>query len=308
VSESRVIKSFQLPHLVALFTAVTICTNVLTLVAVSLLETNDSVVIKSVYGQLDPSTSSPEEIREQAEDFLSTLMELQNQSGAVPSFDEDLDNSTGVITETELAEEQFATDVNGRYNNSAYGVLDFVLPEGWYGSEKQWSGDKSISLDMHPGTEAEFMDRLMTPPAADSKGGNDIITTMTLESKDKAQMQYTQSLLDEISPVSETGEFGECESLDGTTKLLQPNSTSIIGGKSFNITTTECTYSSDESRTKTTEVMKTYEHESPQRIYTLQLKVYKDSFSVDPNSPPVTIDIQRYSPIIDNAIQTLKIE
>jgi hypothetical protein len=267
------------------------------------------LVIGTAYAQFDSSTSSPEEIREQAKDFLSTLMELRNQSGnAMSSFDEDANNNTGASSETELAEEQFATDVSGHYNNSAYGILDFVLPAGWYGSEKQWSGDSSISLDMHPGTEAEYMDRLMTPPSAGGNDGDDIFTTMTLESKDKAQIKYTQSLLDEISPISETGDSEECEILDGNTRLLQPNSTATIGGKLFNITTTECTYSSDESRTKTTEVLKTYEHESPERMYSLKLKAYKDSFNVNQNSPPTTIDIKKYAPIIDSAVQTLKVE
>lgn len=40
---------------------------------------------------------------------------------------------------------------------------------------------------MHPGTEAEYMDRLMTPPSLDANNEDDIITTMTLESNDKAQ-------------------------------------------------------------------------------------------------------------------------
>jgi hypothetical protein len=41
--------------------------------------------------------------------------------------------------------------------------MDFAIPEGWYGSENQLSGDKSISLDMHQGTEAEYLDRLLNP-------------------------------------------------------------------------------------------------------------------------------------------------
>lgn len=131
---------------------------------------------------------------------------------------------------------------------------------------------------------------------------------MTLESNDKAQLQYTQSLLDEMSQVSDTGDAGECETLNGTTRLLEPNSTATIGGKLFNITTTECTYSSDESRTRTIEVLKTYRHESPERVYSLQLTAFKDSFNVGQGTPPSTIDIKKYSPIIDTAVRTLKIK
>jgi hypothetical protein len=98
----------------------------------------DDSIIGSVYAQIEPS-SSPEQLREQAEDFLSTLMELRNQSGgdALSTIEEGIDNSTGTSGEMGLSEEQFATDVSGHYNNSAYGILDFVLPSGWYGSEKQ---------------------------------------------------------------------------------------------------------------------------------------------------------------------------
>jgi hypothetical protein len=257
-------------------------------------------VISNVYAQLDTS-SSPEQIREQAKDFLSNLMELRNQS----SEDVGVDNRVNNDSETELAEEQFATDINGHYNNSRYGILDFVIPSGWYGSEKQWSGDKSISLDMHPGTEAEYMEKLMSPPSEEGNEEDDIITTMTLESNDKAQLQYTQSLLGEIS---ETGDSSQCESLDGTTRFLEPNSTSTISGKVFDISTTECTYSSDELGTSTTEVLKTYKHESPERVYSLQLKAFKDSFNVNQDSLQNTVDIKKYAPLIDAAIQTLRIE
>jgi hypothetical protein len=87
----------------------------------------DDSIIGSVYAQIE------------AEDFLSTLMELRNQSGgdALSTIEEGIDNSTGTSGEMGLSEEQFATDVSGHYNNSAYGILDFVLPSGWYGSEKQ---------------------------------------------------------------------------------------------------------------------------------------------------------------------------
>jgi hypothetical protein len=142
---------------------------------VDFLGMKDDSVIRTVYAQFDPSSSSPEQLREQAEDFLSTLTELRNQSGgdALSTTDDGIDNSTGSSSEMGLSEEKFATDISGHYNNSAYGILDFVLPSGWYGSEKQWSGDKSISLDMHPGTKTEYMDRLMTPPSTDANNEDD---------------------------------------------------------------------------------------------------------------------------------------
>jgi hypothetical protein len=77
-------------------------------------------------------------------------MELRNQSTTNDSsVDESIDNSSA--GGTDLVTQQFATDVSGSYSNPSYGILDFVIPSGWYGSEKQWSGDKSISLDMQQG-------------------------------------------------------------------------------------------------------------------------------------------------------------
>ena len=128
-------------------------------------------------------------------------MELQNQSSTNESslVNESVDNT--MTDETDLATQQLATDVTGHYSNPSYGILDFVIPSGWYGSERQWSGDESISLDMHQGTETEYLDRLMSPPSGDNTMEND--PTMTLESNDKAQLQFIQSGLREMSPVAE---------------------------------------------------------------------------------------------------------
>ncbi len=61
-------------------------------------------------------------------------------------------------------------------------------------------------------------------------------------------------------------------------------------------------------RGSSTEVSKTYRYESPERIYSLQLKVSKDLFSDGQNIPQNVIDFKKYTPIIDGAVQTLKIE
>ena len=251
----------------------------------------DNAFITTVYAQSDLSGLTPEEL--ELEDYLSSLKQLQNQSSTNESslVDESVDTSAN---ETDLANQQLRTDISGHYTDPRYGILDFVIPSGWYGSEKQWSGDKSISLDMHQGTEAEYEDRLMSAPS----GGNTIENdpTMTLESNDKAQLQFIQSRLREMSPLSETEHSSQCKSLDGSIRFLEPNSTSTIGGKMFNVSTTECKWetdfgdemqmgnlndSSEDSafRGSSTEVSKTYRYDSPERIYSLQLKVSKDLFS-----------------------------
>lgn len=202
-------------------------------------------------------------------------------------------------------------------------VLDFVIPSGWYGSEKQWSGDKSISLDMQQGTETEYLDRLLSPSSRGSNGEND--PTMTLESNDKAELQYSQSLLGEVSPVAEVALADQCKSLDCSIRFLEPNSTVTIDGKTFNVSTMECkwqtnygsemelgnlkdSFSNSTGRGSSTEVSKIFRYESRERFYSLQLKVSKDAYGDGRDISQNAIDIKKYVPIIDAAVQTLKIE
>jgi hypothetical protein len=283
----------------------------------------DDVFVTTIYAQPDLSSLSPEEFRQQAKDFVSTLMELRNQtnSNESSSVDESIDNASadGTDSSTQL----FATDVSGTYSNPSYGILNFVIPSGWYGSEKQWSGDKSISLDMQQGTELEYMDRLLSPPSRDGNDEND--PTMTLESNEKAELQYSQSRLDEGSPVEEAAPANQCKSLNGSIRFLGPNYTSTIDGKTFNVFTMECkwqtdygsdvekgnlndTFSGSTGRGSSTEVSKTYRYESPERIYSLQLKVSKDMYGTGQGIFQNVLDIKKYEPIIDTAVQTLKIE
>jgi hypothetical protein len=245
--------------------------------------------------------------------FITTAVYAQSNANNV---------SSGL--KTDLATQQFATDVSGHYSNPAYGISDFVISSGWYGSEKQRSGDKSISLDMHPGTEAEYMDRLLNPPSLDGNNEND--PTMILELSDKAQLQYSKSLLGEMPPVAETAPADQCKSLGGSICFLEPNSTATIDGKVFNVFTMEYKWETDQSNNEmqienlndslsgstsygsSTEVSKTYRYESPERIYSLQLKVSKDLYDDSQNISQNAIDIEKYTPIIDTAVRTLKIE
>ncbi len=191
----------------------------------------------------------------------------------------------------------------------SYGILVSSSRLDGYGSERQWSGDKSISLDMHPGTEAEYIDQLLSPPP--------IIPTMTLESNDKEQLQG-QILLDGMFLTSETGATDQCKS-------LEPNSTSTIDGKTFMVTTIECKYSgsniqvgdlseSDSDLTipgpTTVEASKTYKNESPERVYSLQLNISKDDPGQDIPSQNIkdAIDFNEYTPVLDSTIQALKVE
>lgn len=284
----------------------------------------DDAFIATIHAQSDLSSLSPEELQQQAKDYLSTLMELQNQSSTNESSFADENTGNTNTSETDLATEQLVTDVSGHYSSPSYGILDFVIPTGWYGSERQWSGDRSISLDMHQGTEAEYRDRLFSPPSGDGVIENEPI--MTLESNDKAQLQFMQSGLDEGSLVAEVAPASQCKSLDGSLRFLEPNSTVTIDGKTFNVFTMECksetdfggdemqmgnvndSFSDSAFHGSSTEVSKTYRYESPERIYSLQLKVSKDLFSESQDIPQNVIDFKKYIPIIDGAVKTLKIE
>ena len=152
VCKSSLIKSFLSIIVLTFIAAVTISVNFST-TNTNFLWTKIDSENKVVFAQSDPSSVSPEQLREQAKDFLSTLIELRNQSreDALSSIDQGEDNNISGSNETELTAGQLATDISGHYNNPRYGIMDFVLPSGWYGSEKQWSGDKSISVAMHPG-------------------------------------------------------------------------------------------------------------------------------------------------------------
>jgi hypothetical protein len=281
---------------------------------------DDSFFTNTISAQSELSSLSPEELEQQAKDYLSNLMELQNQSGIdeFSAFDESLNDSSA--NETDLVTPQLASDVRGHYSNPNYGILDFVIPSGWYGSERQWSGDKSIALDMHEGTEAEYQERLFSPPFG--VGIIEIEPIMTLESNDKAQLKFMQSGLSEGPLVAEIAPASQCKIMDGSIRFLEPNSTITIDGKTFNVFTMECKWETDfgvdemllgisvgtTAYGSSTEVSKTYRYESPQRIYSLQLKVSKDIFSDSQDIPQNIIDIKKYTPLIHTAVQTLKVE
>jgi hypothetical protein len=77
----------------------------------------DNPLVATVYAQSDLSALSPEDLEQQAKDYLSSLMELQNQSSTTESLltNESVDNTSADLTD--LATQQFATDVTGLYSS-----------------------------------------------------------------------------------------------------------------------------------------------------------------------------------------------
>ena len=187
------------------------------------------------------------------------------------------------------------TDITGQYSNPTYGIINFEVPAGWYASEGMF-GDQGIAISMHPETSDELMQRLSTGQV------NETIPVMLLAVVDKAERQLRM----QNAPAS---------SLSMQCTELQPNSTSTIEGKVFNLSTMNCTTGDQQSEGQeeklgipdfsSTEVFKRYEYESASRIYALQLILSSDR---SPQNAEITIsDIERFAPIIDRAIQSLKL-
>lgn len=183
------------------------------------------------------------------------------------------------------------TDIAGQYSNPTYGIASFEIPVGWYASEGIF-GENGIASSMHPGTSDELLQRLSTGQA------NETIPVMLLAVVDKAERQLRlQNAPDSLSM--------QCTE-------LQPNSTSTIDSKVFNVSTMKCTTGNQQSEEQSgipdfssTEVFKRYEYESPSRIYALQLTLSSDR---SPQNAEINIsDIERFAPIIDRAIQSLKL-
>ena len=119
------------------------------------------------------------------------------------------------------------TDITGQYSNPTYGIINFEIPAGWYASEGMF-GDQGIAISMHPETSDELMQRLSTGQV------NDTIPVMLLAVVDKAERQLRM----QNAPAS---------SLSMQCTELQPNSTSTIEGKVFNLSTMNCTTGDQQS-------------------------------------------------------------
>jgi hypothetical protein len=193
-------------------------------------------------------------------------------------------------------DEGLRSDITGGYSNPTYGITNFEIPVGWYASEGMF-GENGISIAMQPGTSEELMQRLTTGQV------NETIPVMLLAVVDKAERQLRM----QNAPAS---------SLSMQCTELQPNSTSTIDSKVFNVSTMKCTTGDQQSEGQkeqlgipdfsSTEVIKRYEYESPSRIYALQLTLSSDK---SPQNAEINIsDVERFAPVIDRAIQSLKVE
>jgi len=107
---------------------------------------------------------------EEAKKLLSDIQSLRNNSGAT-----DLDNFSGSSdlptnsSDSGLGDNNSSDfglgdnnssdfsffpgrkDLSGHYNNLKFGIVDFVIPPGWFASENI-EGEKMLSVDVQQGT------------------------------------------------------------------------------------------------------------------------------------------------------------
>jgi hypothetical protein len=202
------------------------------------------------------------------------------------------DSSSGINTFEDNP--QFRQDISGKYTNPTYGITEFEIPPGWFATESM-NGDNGIILTMLPGTTEEFFTKL------NSLSNNETLPIMNLVVQDKKDLRELQL----SSSMSGTGP----SSFSTTCNELTSNSTSTINDKQFQISTMKCSTTdqgpiSDGIDFGNDEITKAYRYDSPTKMYVLQLVLSSDYSS---NKMVNDAYLSKFQPIVDNAIQTLKI-
>ena len=180
-------------------------------------------------------------------------------------------------------------DLSGHYSNLKFGIVDFVIPPGWFASENI-EGEKMLSVDVQQGTAEERLDKLTQDPL--DLNSSTITPKITLTSYDKEESKQADLLVEKFSP-------GD---IINTCNNLETNSTAEINGKQFKVSTMECKsfVKSNENATQTpqdsisTDVIKKYEYETPDTTFSVELTLpTQDYYS------PVhkNVDITKFTPM-----------
>lgn len=198
-------------------------------------------------------------------------------------------NSNNAFAQTS----EFRQDIGGKYTNPKYGIIEFEIPVDWFATESM-NGDNGIVLTMIPGTTEEFFTRLNTLP------DNETLPILNLVVQDKTDLRERQ--LSSSMSGSSSSFSSEC------TELIS-NSTSTINGKLFQISTMKCSMADKEPIAESInfghhEITKSYKYDSPTTMYILQLVLSSDYSS---NKMINESYLSKFEPVIDNAIQTLRI-
>ena len=249
----------------------------------------------------DTFAQGPTSTLEEAEKLLSDIQSLKNNnsdttdlsnfssSSDLPSNNSDFGlsaNNSGFGLENVGRK-----NLSGHYSNLKFGIVDFVIPSGWFASENI-EGEKRISVDMQEGTTKERLDKLANEPI--DLNSSTITPKITLTSYDKEESKQADLLIEKFS----------AGNIIDTCSNLESNSTAEIDGKPFKVSTMECkSYAkSNENGTQnpqdsiSTDIIKKYEYETPDTIFSVELTLpTQDYYS------PVhkNVDITKYTPILD---------
>jgi len=246
---------------------------------------------------------------DEAEKLLSDIQSLNNNSGATDlanfSGSSDLSaNSSDFGLSANSSdfglEDPGRKDLGGHYSNLKFGIVDFVIPSGWFASENL-EGEKLISVDMQQGTAKERLDKLTQEPI--DLNSSTITPKITLISYDKEESKQADLLVEKFSPGN----------IIKTCNSLESNSTAEIDGKPFKVTTMECKsfVKSNENAAQnpqdsiSTDIIKKYEYETPDTTFSVELILpTQDYYS------PVhkKVEITKYTPILEPAASSLKLK
>ena len=246
---------------------------------------------------------------DEAEKLLSDIQSLNNNSGATDlanfSDSSDLaannsDFGLGANNSDFGLEDQGRKDLSGHYSNLKFGIVDFVIPSGWFASENI-EGERIISVDMQQGTAKERLDKLTHEPL--DLNSSTITPKITLTSYDKEESKQADLLVEKFS----------AGNIINTCNNLESNSTAEIDGKQFKVSTMECKSfaKSNENATQnpqdsiSTDIIKKYEYETPDTTFSVELILpTQDYYS------PVhkNVDITKYTPILEAVAGSLKLK
>ncbi|MDF0681141.1 MAG: hypothetical protein P0116_09275 [Candidatus Nitrosocosmicus sp.] len=202
-------------------------------------------------------------------------------------------NSSNTVN-TGTGTPDFRQDLSGKYTNPKYGISEFEIPTGWYATESM-NGNNGIILTILPSTTQEFFTNL------NSLSNDETLPIINLVIQDKEDLKQRQSeALVDSGPSSLSTKCTE----------LSPNSTSTINDKQFQISTLKCLTADKEPILGGidfghNEITKSYKFDSSAKIYVLQL-VLSSEYSSDKIVNEAYLP--KFQPILDDTIQTLKIE
>ncbi|HKR73794.1 MAG TPA: hypothetical protein VJR94_06745 [Candidatus Nitrosocosmicus sp.] len=226
--------------------------------------------------------------------LISNLVEpsIFKISSDNPTIGSASNNSLTTTADNSESESEFRQDITGKYANPKYGITEFEIPMGWFATESM-NGDKGIILTILPGTTEEFFTRLNSLP------NNETLPIMNLVVQDKENLREQQM----SSSLSEPSSFST------SCTELTSNSTSTINDKQFHISTMKCSTTDKAPIAEGIdfdhdEITKSYKYDSPSTMYVLQLVLSSEYSS---NKMVNDAYLSKFQPVIEDAIQTLKI-